>query len=638
MRGAGAGRAVRSTARLVPSTGACGVLALTLSALLAGCIGGEADHAPTETGFVAGLVIGTGAIQGALVCADANANGRCDRAEAQARSDLAGAYELAVPANAAVPLVAEIIAGSARDAGDGGGAVDLSYRMATPSSRYSTRITPYTTMVQLTGEADYPLAEDEVRSALGLPPRFALDIGAAAAAGSLTQAAAGQVVAALKAAGLALNPSGRDALAQVVGLFPVKPTDLPVLRISTRYAAPVVSREVYVDATYVLFNPLMPGQSVTLNGRIRGRGHSTWGQPKNPYKVQFTDDANFAAIADVLGMKKNRNWALLADYFDRTLMRNKLAFSLANSSVFNEGLKWSPSGAHLEVYLNDEYVGVYLLAEDIRIDPARLNIRTMSPSPAAGEVDGGYIVEVDSRLDCYNAGAINLQHLTPYGTPFCLDKPDEGSITQDQLAWIKNLLDTVEADIFARGNMDRINPVSFADWYLLQELFRNNDAVFFSSDYMWKDTAASAIPADRLLNMGPIWDFDISAGNINYNDNWKTDGCWVSKWITGNPPNWMNRLLDNPVFRDLVLARWKQKRPALAPFINTAIDAYARQLNLPQQRNFAKWPIFGVQLYNYYGFATYADEVAFLRGFLNQRMAWLDMAFASPESFAALCK
>lgn len=433
-------------------------------------------------------------------------------------------------------------------------------------------------------------------------------------------------------------PATAGSSAQVGTLFPVKPTDLPVLRISTKDAAPIASKEVYVNATYVLANPMAPDEPLSLNGKIRGRGNSTWGQPKNPYKVQFSNDAKYAAIADVLGMKKNRNWALLADYFDRSLMRNRLALSLARSSVFSDGLKWTPSGQHIEVYLNDEYVGVYLLTEDIRIDPARLNIRTMSSSPAANQIDGGYIVEVDSRLDCYNSGAINLQHVTPQGTPICIAKPDEDSITQDQLSYIKSLLDTVEGDAYARGNMDKINPVSFADWYLIQELFRNNDAVFISSDYMWKDTDSATVPADRLVNMGPIWDFDSSAGNINFNDNWETSGCWVSKQVDGYPPNWINRLFYNPAFRDLVLASWKQKRPALESFINSSIGTYASQLELPQQRNFAKWPIIGVQLSSYYTFTTYAAEVEFLKAFLNQRMAWLDEALASPENFDSHCR
>ena len=109
---------------------------------------------------------------------------------------------------------------------------------------------------------------------------------------------------------------------------------------------------------------------------------------------------------------------------------------------------------------------------------------------------------------------------------------------------------------------------------------------------------------------------------------------YYTPWWT----NWSTRLLDIPQFRDLVLSRWKQKRTALEKFINSAIDSYARRLELPQQSNFAVWPIFDVHLTNYYVFATHAQEVAFVRSFLNERMLWLDKAYASSESFDALCK
>jgi CotH protein len=318
-------------------------------------------------------------------------------------------------------------------------------------------------------------------------------------------------------------------------------------------------------------------------------------------------------------------------------MRNKLAYSLGNSSVFSDGLKWTPSGQHVEVYLNDDYVGVYLLTQGIRIDPDRLNLKQMSADPAANDLDGGYIVEVDARLDCYNDGVINLQHHTPQGVRICIDTPNEEAITPMQLTFVKNLLDTVEQDVYGASHLDSINPASFADWYLLSELFRNNDAIFFSSDFMWKDTNAASNPLDRLLNMGPLWDFDISAGNVNYVDNWMTEGCWVTKSNAGMI-NWFAKLFDNREFLSLTLARWKQKRPALEKFVNSSIDTYSRRLALPQQRNFARWPIFGVQLTNYYMFANWSDEVAFLRSFLNQRMAWLDLAYANRESFNAMCK
>jgi hypothetical protein len=261
----------------------------------------------------------------------------------------------------------------------------------------------------------------------------------------------------------------------------------------------------------------------------------------------------------------------------------------------------------------------------------------MSSSATVNDLDGGYIVEVDARLDCYNQGTLNLQHRTPQGAPICIDTPDEEAITPNQLAWVKAMLNSVEEDLYARSRMDRINPASFADWYLLSELFRNNDAAFWTSDFMWKDTDAASNAADRLLNMGPVWDFDLSAGNINYNENWKTEGCWVSKALPYSP-NWIARLFDNADFLNLTLARWKLNRPAIERFINESIDTYARRLDEPQRRNFARWPILGAPMTNYYTFATYADEVAFLRRFLNERMAWLDRAYESPESFRALCK
>jgi len=580
-----------------------------------------------------------GSLERALVCADGNGNGRCDEGEAQTLSDATGGYELVPPGGFTGALVAEIVAGQSRDSDQPGTTVDRSYRMASPARGYSTNITPFTTLVHLTAQKNFALAEEIVRNELGLPPRFDIRLGAPPAPGSLTQAVARSVVAALKATSATLDMSSPRALAAVVAAFPRALTDLPTLRIATKAGAPIDSTYVYVDATFLLTNPALSDEPVALNGQIRGRGHSTWGQPKNPYRVKFADDTALAALPDVLGMRKSRHWALLADYFDKSLVRNKLAYSLGNSSVFADGLKWTPSGQHLEVFLNGDYVGVYLLTETIRIDPGRLAIKTMSADPAVNDVDGGWIVEVDIRLDCYLSANVNLQHLTPQGVAICIDTPDEEDITPAQVASIKRFLDEVEADVFGPGLPAWMNATSFADWYLLQELFRNFDAVFLTSDFMWKDTNAAATVADRVLNMGPIWDFDISAGNVTAPELWRSDGCWVSRQ-SYDTTSWIPRLLDKPAFLDLVLSRWKQKRPTLETFINSGIDTYARRIDAAQQRNFARWRVLGVPLAlgDYYLFPTHAEQVAFLKRYLNERMTWLDQAYATPQSFDAMCK
>ncbi len=515
--------------------------------------------------------------------------------------------------------------------------MDRAYRMASPSADYSTAITPFTTLVHLAREANYRLAEDIVRNELGLPPQFALAYATPPASGTLARSYAQAIVSALKATGGEI--ASPAALAEVVAALPASVTELPRLQITTKGGVPVVSKEDYVDATFVLTNPAAATPDAALNGKVRGRGNFTWMLPKKPYKVQFANDAAYARVSDFLGMKKNRNWALLADYSDRTLMRNKLALTLGNSSLFADGLKWTSSGQHVEVTLNGDYVGVYLMTEDIRIDPARLNIRKMNSSAAAADYLGGYIAEVDWPLDCYAGADANLQEVTPLGVHICVDTPDEGSITPDQLWFIKVYLESAEQDIHVRGDLSRINAASFADWYLVNELYRNYDAAFYSSVFLWKDHPSAAVPSDRVLNMGPLWDFDIGAGNYPFEDAWKPDGCWVTHSREGMP-NWFIALFRSREFLDLVRARWQERRPALERLVDASIASFGRRLEAAQRRNFARWPVLdGIGYWtDHYTATTYAEHVAFLNDFLKRRMAWLDYAFASPEAFDVLCR
>jgi len=100
----------------------------------------------------------------------------------------------------------------------------------------------------------------------------------------------------------------------------------------------------------------------------------------------------------------------------------------------------------------------------------------------------------------------------------------------------------------------------------------------------------------------------------------------------------MTPIFNHADFAALATTRWQQKRPALERFINASIETYRRRLQAAQERNFMRWPILGTTLTNYYTWQTWAEEVAFLRRFLNERTAWMDTAFATPESYGAMCK
>jgi hypothetical protein len=144
---------------------------------------------------------------------------------------------------------------------------------------------------------------------------------------------------------------------------------------------------------------------------------------------------------------------------------------------------------------------------------------------------------------------------------------------------------------------------------------------------MWKDTGAVASPDDRLLNLGPVWDFDLST-------HLPSNVCWISK------APWLARMFEDPGFLSMTLARWQQKRVGLQQFVDVSLDTYARRLDQAQQRNFIRWPILGVRLDwgNPYSMPTYEEQVAFLKTWLKNRIEFLDLAFASPENFNAICR
>ena len=155
-----------------------------------------------------------------------------------------------------------------------------------------------------------------------------------------------------------------------------------------------------------------------------------------------------------------------------------------------------------------------------------------------------------------------------------------------------------------------------------------------SSVFLFKDSDSAVDPADRILNIGPLWDFDRAAGNVDYEGARLTEGCWVNTDSDSRRPyplpNWFNELSRNPAFVDIVIARWKEKRPALETYINSSIDTFSLRLEGPQQRNFQRWQLLQV--------LTYEEEVQFLRSYLNTRMLWLDKAYASRANFDQLCK
>lgn len=384
-------------------------------------------------------------------------------------------------------------------------------------------------------------------------------------------------------------------------------TNLPVLHITTQDGAPIDSTETYVAGSLTVSNDL-DGADVVYSGtmQIKGRGHSTWAMPKKPYRIKLDSKAS------LLGMPSSKDWNLLANYCDKTLLRNAVAFELSRRL----GMPYTPRDAFVEVFLNGRYDGTYELTEKIKVATSRVNITSMTETDLSGDaLTGGYLMEVDERLD----GAVWFR--TNQNVPIVIQDPDPAQPAQAE--YIANYVMQAEDALFSSSFADPalgwpayFDAETFVNWYLVNELMASQDSVFFSSCWFYKERL------NPLLFMGPVWDFDISLGNVNYSSA-VDPAAW---WTRGGA--WYARLFRDPNFAALVAARWNAVRATEIDSLPGFVNQTATALTLAQENNFQRWPILGVRVWpNSEGTGYYAGEVAFMKSWLYERIAWLDSQF-----------
>ena len=391
----------------------------------------------------------------------------------------------------------------------------------------------------------------------------------------------------------ATNAVGSSAWSAAVKRV-VPQTTLPVMTINTADYAPVVSKDDYLDGSYSL-DPNGSSFAARSGGiQIKGRGNSTWGLTKKPYKLKL------AGSASLLGMPSSSHWVLLADYLDRSFVRNKTAFYLGTKT----GLAWTPRSEWVEVVLNGQYLGLYELAEHVRIDPARVAIDELSASTTeAPAISGGYLLQRDARFD----PATQAGFRTSRNQPFTLSEPDP--VTAPQLAYIKDYFTATEDALFsnsfadpATGYAKYVDVPSFVDWYLVEELMRNNDA-WYSSAYMYK-------PRSGKIFMGPLWDFDLSMGTTRAAHPNPPEGWWVRQPTTSR---WFARFFEDADFQEAVEARWSELEPAFATAASK-IDGWREVLRTAAANDQLVW-----------GYTTepFDTQVTGVRSWFDQRVEWI---------------
>ena len=383
---------------------------------------------------------------------------------------------------------------------------------------------------------------------------------------------------------------------------------LPSVYINTERRQNILSKDEYVNASFHfedLSGFYTDNKRFSYAGRIKGRGNTTWSMSdKKPYRIKLDEKAR------IFTPYKNRDWILLANYSDKTLLRNITAMEISRIL----GMAWTPYMLSVNVYINDQYRGVYTFSDHKEVAGRRVDIEVVQPEDT--DITGDYYLEVEANMDepvCFK---------TLFGAGINFHEPEYP--TEAQLAYIQDWFTGLENSLSAiRTKQDYTtwrryaDEASFIDYYLIQELTKNPDGGVYKSTFLTKERG-------KPLRMYHVWDFDIALGNCNYYEGQYSD---PTGFVMRNQ-RWYNYLFLDPTFIAAVKKRWKEVYPALKG-VPDFIDRQHALMAGAETANFQTWPILGKYVWpNQFIFNTYTEELNFLKQFVSERIDWMNRAIS----------
>ena len=456
---------------------------------------------------------------------------------------------------------------------------------------------------------------------------------------------------------------------------------LPVVYINTKDGYGITSKETYKQATMkIQGNDSFNSTNTTLYDggiSIRGRGNSTWnmGYSKLPYKIKLDSKTN------LLGFGNSKHWALLANYMDESLLRNKTSYDLSGKM----GMVYLKS-TNVEVILNGVYAGNYQLVGNVRIDKSRVNIHnwedvasdaakaiakkegikgdakdaledymtehlewitsgslsyngktyqiedyyTDLPKDSSGKIDvsGGYLFELDAYYD-----EVSKFH-TKKNQPIMFKNPEFANTNTELFTAAQNYVQAVEdsinsEDYYTTYNGEKKHYTDLVDLdslvrYLMLNEFYWNTETMKKSTYMYKDLGGK-------LFIGPVWDMDwtsnsqISAGETSNYRAWMV----VTRSAEAQANSWYKTLIGDPYFVTKLYECYKENRQNFEDIVKTGgiLDQQKEYLLESGNANYQA----GYLMHR----STFESEVERLRTFLKNRLDWMDQQFTSVDTLLA---
>ena len=407
---------------------------------------------------------------------------------------------------------------------------------------------------------------------------------------------------------------------------------------------------------------LSPAGEVLWSGELKnmkGHGNATFQFKKKSYQIQFKNKT------DILGLPAQKKFILLANQHENSLLRNRITFDLARGA----GLRYTPSSESVDLFVNGEYLGCYLLCNKVTVSsgsvdvldaeemieaanpelaereviPSAYGSRTAQKNTYKGvswpeepeDVTGGFLIqlEYDKRYVDDPSGVV-----TAKGQSIIVKSPEY--MTKAQGEYLSGLLNSFERAIFARDGVDPKSGRHYSDIadrdslvrkYMAEEISKNYDGNK-SSQFFYKDSD----DVDPLLYAGPVWDYDSAWGNYAGEgrlDIAAPEGLGVGGIITEH--GWWAAMAHRDDFAAEVSRLWQTVyRPMLqvltgdlAPWDGCAVQPLAKmaaELDDSAQMNFKRWHILNASNRAVKTGASYAENIEYLTGWIRERIAFLD--------------
>lgn len=397
-----------------------------------------------------------------------------------------------------------------------------------------------------------------------------------------------------------------------VGIYAVA-ANLPKLEINVNQPIDTIGKEEWVAASFNLTLGTKQFDSGNYSGigSIKGRGNTSWGQPKKPYSIKLESKAS------LLDIPRTKKYAIVPSYSDQSMMRNFITYK---AGLMLDGIEYTPKCEFVEVYLNGSYNGIYILVERVDIESTKVDIQEAT----AEDLTGGYLIEKDvaNKIDFGS----DLWFDCPYWANqdqdyFVLKTPesDDPTLAQQMRNYLANHMQQLHNSIMNLSGdsyMRYVDVDSWIDFIIMQEITKNIDGNLKTSCYMYKQSG------DDHIYMTALWDFDLAYGNANwdnaswehndYNDCPAGTGTGGFMAINSSCP-WFDTLYDEyPEFRNALISKYNEYRNTIIPAMFAMMNEQGAYLSANTDRNDNMWG------------TNFSYGVSSLRNWLNGRIAWLD--------------